>query len=112
MAALNSRDPLAEEFLRFLEVEKNVSPRTLTAYRRALEAFRAQKNVRSWKNCRADDFRDYLFELMKRGQARSYIRLQFSAFRTFYRFLVERKNLRRDPVRELQLPKAENCRRM
>ena len=44
---------------------------------------------------------------MKKGQARSYIRLQFSAFRTFYRFLVERKNLARDPVRELQLPKAE-----
>jgi site-specific recombinase XerD len=44
---------------------------------------------------------------MKKGQARSYIRLQFSAFRTFYRFLVERKGLARDPVRELQLPKAE-----
>jgi site-specific recombinase XerD len=44
---------------------------------------------------------------MKKSQARSYIRLQFSAFRTFYRFLVERKNLRHDPVRELQLPKPE-----
>ena len=107
MTARTSRDPLAEEFLRFLEVERNVSARTLTVYRQALEAFRTQKNVRSWRNCRADDFRDYLFELMKKGQARSYIRLQFSAFRTFYRFLLERKNLRRDPVRELQLPKAE-----
>ena len=107
MSALTSRDPLAEEFLRYLEVERNVSPRTLIAYRQALADFRAQKNVRSWRNCRADDFRDYLFELMKKGQARSYIRLQFSAFRTFYRFLVERKNLRKDPVRELQLPKPE-----
>ena len=44
---------------------------------------------------------------MKRGQARSYVRLQFSAFRTFYRFLTERKKLPRDPVRELQLPKIE-----
>jgi len=105
--ARNSRDPLAEEFLRCLEVERNVSPRTLIAYRQALKDFRAQKNVRAWRNCRADDFRDYLFELMKKSQARSYIRLQFSAFRTFYRFLVERKNLRRDPVRELQLPKPE-----
>jgi len=107
VSARNSRDPLAEEFLRFLEVERNVSPRTLIAYRQALKDFRAQKNVRSWRNCRADDFRDYLFELMKKSQARSYIRLQFSAFRTFYRFLVERKNLRRDPLRELQLPKPE-----
>jgi len=107
VSARHPRDPLAEEFLRYLEVERNVSPRTLIAYRQALGDFRAQKNVRSWRNCRADDFRDYLFELMKKSQARSYIRLQFSAFRTFYRFLVERKNLRKDPVRELQLPKPE-----
>jgi len=107
VAASNSRDPLAEEFYRFLEVERNASSRTLIAYRQALQGFRAQKNVKSWRNCRADDFRDYLFELMKKGQARSYIRLQFSAFRTFYRFLVERKNLASDPVRQLQLPKAE-----
>ncbi|MEY2518965.1 MAG: integrase/recombinase XerC [Verrucomicrobiota bacterium] len=107
MPVRNSRDSLAEDFLRCLEMERNVSPRTLIAYRRALEAFRAQKNVRPWRNCRADEFRDYLFELMKNGQARSYIRLQFSALRTFYRFLVERKNFRKDPVRELQLPKAE-----
>jgi site-specific recombinase XerD len=105
--AHHSRDPLAEEFLRYLEVERNVSPRTLTAYRQALENFRDQKNVRSWRSCDADDFRDYLFELMKKKQARSYIRLQFSAFRTFYRFLVERKNFPKDPVRELQLPKPE-----
>ena len=107
MSTRTSRDPLAEEFLRYLEVERNVSPRTLIAYRQALEDFRAQKNARAWRNCRADDFRDYLFELMKKSQARSYIRLQFSAFRTFYRFLVERKKFRKDPVRELQLPKPE-----
>ena len=107
MSARNSRDSLAEDFFHYLEVERNVSPRTLIAYRQALEDFRAQKNVRSWRNCRADDFRDYLFELMKKSQARSYIRLQFSAFRTFYRFLVERKSFRKDPVRELQLPKPE-----
>jgi len=107
VSAQNSRDPLAEEFLRYLEVERNVSPRTLIAYRQALDDFRAQKNARAWRNCHADDFRDYLFELMKKSQARSYIRLQFSAFRTFYRFLVERKNFRKDPVRELQLPKPE-----
>ena len=65
MSTRTSRDPLAEEFLRYLEVERNVSPRTLIAYRQALEDFRAQKNARIWRNCRVDDFRDYLFELMK-----------------------------------------------
>ena len=106
MSTRNSRDPLAEEFLRYLTVERNVSPRTLTAYRQALGDFRGRDKAPAWRNCRADDFRDYLFELMKKNQARSYIRLQFSAFRTFYRFLSDRKNLRVDPVRQLQLPKV------
>jgi len=100
-----TKDPLAGEFLRYLAVERNASPRTLKAYRQALETFRA-KNKTPWKKCTADDFRDYLFTLMKRAQARSYVRLQFSALRSFYRFLTERKKLRRDPVRELQLPKV------
>lgn len=100
-------DALAEEFLRYLEDERNAAPRTVLAYRRALAAFRGEKNAPTWKKCTADQLRDYLFAVMKRGQARSYIRLQFSALRTFFRFLVERKGLRNDPVRELQLPKAE-----
>ena len=93
--------------MRYLEVERNASPRTITAYQQALAALRAQTKNRPWKDCTADDFRDHLFEAMKKRQARSYIRLQFSALRTFYRFLVERKGFTHDPVRELELPKAE-----
>jgi integrase/recombinase XerC len=100
------KDQLVEEFVRYLAVERNASPRTLKAYREALAGFRDQ-NEKPWKECTADDFRDYLFALMKREQARSYIRLQFSALRSFYRFLTERKKLRHDPVRELQLPKRD-----
>jgi integrase/recombinase XerC len=101
-----TKDKLAEEFLRYLAVERNASARTLKAYREALSAFRVA-NKTPWKKCTADDYRDYLFALMKRQQARSYVRLQFSALRTFYGFLVARKRLKRDPVRELQLPKIE-----
>src|SRR5436190_12688295 len=92
------RDPLTEEFLRYLADERNASPRTLKAYRHALTGFRAE-NKTSWKKCTADDFRNYLFAVMKRGHARSYVRLQFSALRTFYQFLAARKRLRNNPVR-------------
>jgi len=102
-----SKDKLVEEFLGFLEVERNASPRTLLIYRDALRYFQAQAGAPAWRQCKAQHFRDYLFDLMKRKQARSYIRLQFSALRSFYRFLVARNRLTKDPVREIQLPKAE-----
>jgi integrase/recombinase XerC len=102
-----ARDKLVEEFLSFLEVERNASPRTLRIYRTALRDFQAQTNAPAWRQCTAQHFRDYLFELMKRKQARSYVRLQFSALRSFYRFLVARNRLTKNPVREIQLPKAE-----
>lgn len=105
-ASVEDGDGLADAFLRYLEVERNASPRTLIAYSHALAGFRAAQG-KPWRDCVADDFRDYLFEAMKKRRARSYIRLQFSAFRTFYRFLVERKGFTSDPVRELELPKAE-----
>ena len=105
-SAFNSRDSLMEEFLRYLANERNVSPRTLKAYRHALTGFRAQ-NKTPWRNCTGDNFRDYLFALTKHGQARSYVRLQFSALRTFYQFLTARKRFRRNPVQEVHLPKME-----
>jgi integrase/recombinase XerC len=100
------RDRLAEEFLSFLEVERNASARTLRIYRDALRDFRGQMQAPDWRKCTPQHFRDYLFALMKREQARSYIRLQFSALRSFYRFLVARNRLTKDPVREVQLPKS------
>src|SRR5262245_35742414 len=99
--AASNRDPLIEEFLRYLATERNASPRTLKAYRHALTSFRAE-NKTVWKKCTADDFRNYLFAVMKRGHARSYVRLQFSALRTFYQFPDARKRLRHNSVSKLQ----------
>src|SRR5437016_10084341 len=101
------RDLLAEEFLRFLAIERNASPRTLKAYASALSKIRDQLQLKPWLKCRADDFRDYLFHLSKEKAARSYIRVQFSALRTFYKFLRARKKLRNDPSAEVQLPRLQ-----
>ncbi len=87
-------------------MERNASDRTTRAYLQALSAFRATDST-PWPKCTVDTFREYLFHLMKTKQARSYIRLQFSALRTFYRYQVARKKVQVDPLRELQLPKLQ-----
>ncbi|MFP6872961.1 MAG: site-specific tyrosine recombinase/integron integrase [Verrucomicrobiales bacterium] len=101
-------DPLTSDFLEFMAVEKNASPRTLANYAFALGEYRVRNpQFKDWQSCTADDFRLYLFECMKRELARSTIRLHFAALRSFYKFLTRRKNLKANPLLEVQLPKAE-----
>ncbi len=103
-------DPLVDEFLEYLSVEKNASPRTLHNYHHALMRYRIERGptgFSEWVKCDAEDFRDYLFECMKGGWARATIRLHFAAMRSFFKFLTRRKNLLVNPLAEVQLPKAE-----
>jgi len=102
-------DSLPEKFFEFLSVEKNVSPRTLANYERALLAFRdwMGDSFTHWRDVTADHFRAYLFDCMKRELARSTIRLHFSALRSFYKFLVYRHGLAKSSVAEVNLPKLE-----
>ena len=96
-------------FFAFMDTERSASPRTLANYRDALAVFRSWRGDKftTWRNADADDFRDYLFALMKQGLKRATIRLRFAALRSFYKFLVLRGGLGRSPVAEVQLPKPE-----
>lgn len=96
-------------FFDFMATEKSASPRTLVNYREALAAYRTWRGeyFATWRGAEADDFRDYLFALMKQGLKRSTIRLRFAALRSFYKFLVLRHGLGKSPVAEVQLPKPE-----
>ena len=100
-------DRLVEQFLEHLEVERNVSARTLINYRHALATFRERVAEPPWKELRADHFRRYLFDRMKAGIAKPTIRLHFAAMRTFFRFLVERHGLADNPLKQVQLPKLD-----
>lgn len=98
---------MVESYLKHLDVERNASPRTLENYRRALQEFRSRPQVPAWRSCTSDDFRRHLFDLMKAGNGRSYVRVKFAALRSFYRFLVERRGLAVNPLKDVQLPKLE-----
>lgn len=101
-------DPLRDEFLEYLAVERNSSHRTLANYHQALNRFRnSAPDFKAWPDCDADQFRRYLFDCMKAGWARATIRLHFAALRSFFKFLTHRKGLATNPLVEVQLPKAE-----
>ncbi len=96
-------------FFSFMTVERSASPLTLGNYRDALAVYRTWRGevFVSWRDESEDDFRDYLFALMKQGFKRATIRLRFAALRSFYKYLVLRGGLGRSPVAAVQLPKPE-----
>lgn len=100
-------DRTAEEFLRYLEAEKNASPRTVRTYRVSLEAFRKFRPDGAWAGMRAEDFRGWMLEMMKAEMARASVRLRFAAMRSFYAFLQMRGVVPKNVLHEVLLPKRE-----
>lgn len=101
-------DPLASAFIQFMEVERRSSTRTLDLYDHALSEFRHRHiGFKSWQALTSDDFRKYLFEMMKRELERSTIRLHFAALRSFFKWLTRRQGWTTNPLLDVQLPKQE-----
>lgn len=102
-------DHETEAFVEFMTVEKNSSPKTLENYTHALRLLHEWlgEKFTTWRDLTADHFRAYLFKLQKDELARSTIRLRFAAYRSFYKFLVHRRGFAKNPVAEVELPKAE-----
>lgn len=96
-----------ERFLDYLRVEKRASAHTVAAYERGLAAFAEWMGSRfqAWEACVADDFRDWLYEALKRGLQSASIRLRFAALRSFYAFLMKREGLSSSPLADVSLPK-------
>lgn len=100
---------LEEDFFRYLATERSASALTIRNYRAALQLFRDFRGTGfdSWQQTTTDDFRAWLFSMMKANAARATIRLRFAAIRSFFQYLVHRRGFAKSPVTALQLPKAE-----
>ncbi|MGJ8644131.1 MAG: site-specific tyrosine recombinase/integron integrase [Luteolibacter sp.] len=96
-------------FLEFQKTEKDASPLTIRNYQAALEKYLDWRGsaFECWRKETGEDFRAYLYALMKEGLKRSTIRLRFAALRSFYKYLVLRRGLAKSPVMEVQMPKSE-----
>ena len=105
--AAPKKDRYVDAFLDSIDAERNLAPSSITNYRHSLAKFRASGSPPPWRECKPEHFRAFLFDLMKKGASRATVRLHFAALRTFYKFLAERFGLKENPLKEVQLPKAE-----
>ena len=93
-------------FLRYLSLERNASPHTLRSYRGDLEEFRGFLG----RTRRLDDVdgrvvRAYLAHLHARGLEPASVARKLAALRSWFRFLVRRGALGRNPAREVRAPR-------
>lgn len=98
-------------FLHYLEVERGLSPNTITAYRRdiaKLELY-GKGNRKSVASLTASDLRDFLRDLHRQGLSLRSIARVSSAVRGLYRFAAAEGTIRSDPAEQIdsaRLPKS------
>ncbi len=98
-----------ERFCRHLQFERRLSPLTSKSYRRDLESFGQWSNgsgIERWRDIDSEHIRAYSASCYRKGLSARSIQRQLSALRTFFRFLVREKQLKKHPVREVRPPKS------
>jgi integrase/recombinase XerC len=76
----------------------------LEAFKRFYEA--TDSNL-SWAEMPADVIRQWVVEMMDRGNAATSVRRRLSSLRSFYKFLLRRGLVTKDPVHNMPGPKVE-----
>lgn len=100
-----------ETFLNYLRYERNASDRTIGEYEDDLKAFesyfRSLDDTLTWENLDTDVAREWMVSMMEKGNKASSVQRRLSALRSFYRFLLRRGLVKRDPVHSLTPPKKD-----
>lgn len=98
-------------FEEYLKNERNYSEKTYVPYRKDLIAIKSYieslEEPLTWQTLTADVVRNWIIEQMDRGLNPKTVNHSLSALRSFYKFLLIRKRVERDPVHNLQGPKKE-----
>jgi integrase/recombinase XerC len=98
-----------DRFIRHLEYERRLSPLTCKNYRRDLEAlasFCEQSGIDEWGKLDDGHIRAYSAQCFRRGLGARSIQRRLSATRTFFRYLMREKHVRKNPVTSVSAPKG------
>ncbi|MGI6231332.1 MAG: tyrosine-type recombinase/integrase [Prevotella sp.] len=100
---------MVEKFLTYLSDEMNRSPRTVESYSDDLrsfeEFFKGLDHQLSWDSVDADVIRDWMECMMEKGNSASSVARRLSALHSFFRFLLKRNLVKRDPSHGILAPK-------
>lgn len=98
-----------QSFVDYLRYERNYSQRTIEAYQADLEAFRqfykALDEEITWDTLDKDVVRQWVVSLMDKGNAPSSVSRRLSSVKSFYKFLLRRNYVKKDPSYTITAPK-------
>ena len=96
-------------FVRHLETERRLSPHTCKHYRRDIESLQHycdEQKLNRWGDLDDEYVRAYAATCYRRGLSARSIQRRLSAARTFFRYLLREKWVKRNPVESVRAPKA------
>ena len=100
-----------QSFVDYLRYERNLSERTIKGYSAGLEAFeRFFKRLDAelcWENLDEDVIRDWMMAMMEEGNRTGSVCCRLSSVRAFYKFLLKRGLVDRNPAHLVVAPKRE-----
>ena len=102
---------LIDSFLEYLRLERNYSERTIVSYETDLrefeEYFQEVDAGLDFKKIDADIVRRWMVHLMDEGRAATSVNRKLSTLRSFYRFLLRRKEVVINPMLKVVGPKKK-----
>ena len=101
--------PSVDGFLRYLKVERQLSPLTLLNYGRQLETIIHlfdEMGLKAWQQCDAAAVRSLTVRSRKAGLGPSSLALRLSALRSFFDWQVSQGELKANPAKGISAPKT------
>ena len=98
------------EFIQYLENEKNKAPNTIVAYGRDIRAFDRylrSRDVESLLDCRENDAVSYVMDLGKKKKSASTINRKISSLRLYFDFYKDRGEIDVNPFDDIKTAKPE-----